>query len=127
MTQVKGASSGRAVRLWIPLHPDLKQALDALPNENLTFLMTQQGKPFSEAGFTNWFVDCAKAAGLPPKSTPHGLRKAAASMLAEAGASASQIAAITGHRTLKEVERYTASADQKRLALGAMAALTDKN
>ena len=50
----------------------------------------------------------------------HGLRKAAARRLAEAGCSASEIAAITGHRTLAEVERYTRAADQERLARQAM-------
>lgn len=39
---------------------------------------------------------------------------------AEAGCSAHQIAAITGHRTLSEVERYTRAADQERLAVAAM-------
>jgi hypothetical protein len=48
------------------------------------------------------------------------LRKAAARRLAEAGCTALQIAAITGHRTLKEVSRYTAAADQERLARDAV-------
>src|SRR5262249_34013663 len=34
--------------------------------------------------------------------------------------SASEIAAITGHKTLAEVERYTRAADQERLARQAM-------
>jgi Phage integrase family len=55
-------------------------------------------------------------AGLPDRCKPHGLRKAAARRLAEAGCSASEIAAITGHKTLAEVERYTRAADQVRLA-----------
>lgn len=37
----------------------------------------------------------------------HDLRKAAARRLAEAGCSANEIAAITGHKTLEEVGRYT--------------------
>jgi integrase len=37
----------------------------------------------------------------------HGLRKAAARPLAEAGCTTHEIAAITGHKTLSEVERYT--------------------
>ncbi len=55
-------------------------------------------------------------AGLPARCKAHGLRKAAARRLAEAGCSASEIAAITGHKTLAEVERYTRAADQERLA-----------
>jgi enterobacteria phage integrase len=60
------------------------------------------------------------AAGLPKRCKAHGLRKAAARRLAEAGCSASEIAAITGHKTLAEVERYTRAADQERLARQAM-------
>ena len=42
------------------------------------------------------------------------LNKAKARCLAEIGCSAHQIAAITGHATLKEIERYTRAADRKR-------------
>jgi integrase len=56
-----------------------------------------------------------------PHCTFHGLRKAAASRLAEAGATVHEIAAITGHATLKEIERYTKTADRKRLAAKAIA------
>ena len=45
----------------------------------------------------------------------HGLRKAAARRLAEAGCTANEIAAVTGHKTLAEVERYTRAVDQERL------------
>lgn len=51
-----------------------------------------------------------------PHCTAHGLRKAAARRLAHAGASAHEIAAITGHESLREVERYTTAANEKRLA-----------
>jgi integrase len=83
--------------------------------------MTAQGRPFSGPGFSNWFAESAAKAGLPAHSSPHGLRKAASRWLAEAGATAFEIAAITGHASLKEVERYTKSASQKRLAATAMA------
>ncbi|MGB0057667.1 MAG: hypothetical protein WBQ20_13130, partial [Methyloceanibacter sp.] len=36
------------------------------------------------------------------------------------GRSAMEIAALTGHQTLKEVERYTRAADRKRMAIKAM-------
>jgi integrase len=65
--------------------------------------------------------------GLPKQSSPHGLRKAASRWLAEAGATAFEIAAITGHASLKEVERYTKSASQKRLAATAMARIGNKS
>jgi integrase len=56
----------------------------------------------------------------------HGLRKAAARRLAEAGCTEKEIAAVTGHTTLKEVARYTRAADQKLLAAGAVAKLTEQ-
>jgi len=40
--------------------------------------------------------------------------------LAEAAATAHEIKAVTGHKTLAEVTRYTAAADQERLAQTAM-------
>ena len=55
------------------------------------------------------------AAGLPQCSS-HGLRKAAGMRMAELGCSTNEIAAILGHDILKEVERYTKAARQKRLA-----------
>jgi integrase len=69
----------------------------------------------------------AKAAGLPPECMPHGLRKAQMRRLAEGGPSAKQIAAISGHKSLHEIERYTAAADQKRLSRGAIAKLKPGN
>lgn len=79
--------------------------------------MTQAGQPFASGNaFYNWFKDCAIKAGVQAKLGPHGLRKAAARRLAEAGCTPSEIQAITGHNTLSEVERYTREANQKLLA-----------
>lgn len=47
-------------------------------------------------------------------------RFAAARRLAEAGCSANEIAAITGHASLEEVARYTKAAEQRKLARSAM-------
>ncbi|WP_075216040.1 site-specific integrase [Mongoliimonas terrestris] len=109
-------------RLQIRIHPELQAAMGAMPSTNLTFLVTELGKPFSPAGFGNWFRERCNEAGLPHCSA-HGLRKAASRRLAEAGCTNQQIKAITGHKTDKEVARYTAAADQVRLADQAMDAL----
>jgi integrase len=105
--------------LLIPIHPELAKALAAAPRTNMTFLVTERGKPFTRAGFGNWFRDRCNEAGLPQCSA-HGLRKAAATRLANAGCSTDQIKAITGHKALSEVARYTRAADQQRLARQAM-------
>jgi integrase len=110
-------------RLAIPVHSELQRALDASPADNMTFLVAKGGKPFSPAGFTNWFRDCVKEAGLPDNCSPHGLRKAASRRLAEAGCSPHQIMAVTGHKGLKEVVIYTAAANQEQLARDAMATI----
>jgi integrase len=107
------------VELVIPIDPNLQVILDATPTDHLTLLTTVFGKPFTSAGFGNWFREQCNAAGLPHCSA-HGLRKAAARRLAEAGCTEHQIGAITGHTSLREIVRYTRAADQKRLAVAAM-------
>jgi integrase len=106
--------------LEIPVLPELQAVLDANPGNHLTFLCTEQGQPFTPAGFGSWFRRRCVEAGLPKGTSAHGLRKAACRRLAEAGCTAHQIAAISGHLSLSEVQRYTKSADQARLAREAM-------
>lgn len=113
-------------RLTIALHPDLQEILARWPRTHVAILTTAFGKPFSVAGFGNMMHDAIRAAGLPSRCVSHGLRKAAARRLAEAGCSEKQIAAVTGHRTLKEVARYTRAADQERLAAQAVDKLTER-
>ena len=48
------------------------------------------------------------------------MRKAGATIAANNGASAHQLMAIFGWDTIKEAEKYTAKADQRRLAESAM-------
>jgi integrase len=102
-------------RLRLPIHPELHAVLVKTDTE-LTFLVTAEGQPFTAAGFGNWFSSACDAAGLPKGCSAHGLRKAAARRLAEAGCTVHQIASITGHKTLKEVAHYAAAADQELLA-----------
>jgi integrase len=85
----------------------------------MTFLVTEFGKPFTAAGFGNWFRERCNEAGLRHCSA-HGLRKAASRRLAEHGCTVHEVAAITGHASLREVQRYTKGADQKRLATSAV-------
>ena len=107
--------------LIIPLHPDLAELIDAEPTGRETFLATEKGAPFTANGFYMRFTSWVEAAGLPAGRSPHGLRKAAARRMADAGCTAHQIGAITGHKTLAEVQRYTRAADQARLARDAIA------
>lgn len=105
--------------LEIPVTSTLADTIANSPTGDLTYLVTEYGKPFTAAGFGNWFRARCNEADLPQCSA-HGLRKAAAAKLAEAGATTQEIMAITGHESLAEIERYTKSADQRRRAASAM-------
>lgn len=106
----------------IPLHPDLAASIAASKLGNMTFLITEYGKPFTANGFGNKFKDWCRQADLPHCSA-HGVRKATSTALAEAGATPHEIMAVTGHQTLEEVERYTRAANRSRTADAAMAKL----
>jgi integrase len=111
----------------IPLHPDFIASLDALPTRNMTFLLTEYGKPFTPDGFGNWFRDRVVEAGLPKGLSSHGLRKAACRRLAEAGCTANEIMSISGHKNLKEVTTYTEAASRSALARRAMKAVWSRD
>ena len=105
--------------LLIPMHPELVLALTSVPRTNLTFLLNERGVPFSPAALGKWFRRQCDAAGLPHCSA-HGLRKAAATRMADAGCGMNQIRAVTGHKSLAQVEPYVRAADQRRLARQAL-------
>lgn len=106
--------------LVIPVHPDLAAIIAATPVGHLTLLVTVRGKSYGANDFSEMFRSWCDAAGLPQHCVFHGLRKAACTRLADAGCTAHEISAISGHKTLKEVERYTKGADQARLARAAL-------
>jgi integrase len=117
LIRVKQVKTG--AELLLPVVPQLQEIIAASSIGQMIFLMTQYGRPFGDDGFGHWFrAECIKA-GLPHCSA-HGLRKACARRLADAGCSQHEIAAITGHASLHEIVRYTKGANQKRLAMSAM-------
>jgi len=108
--------------LAIRAHRRLKAYLDALPKAALLFVVDAAGRPVDETTFSKEFRAALDAAGLEQLHF-HGLRHTAGRALAEAGCSAHEIQAITGHRTLQMVEHYTKAARQKRLASAAISKL----
>lgn len=131
------AYDGRAIRLVqgktgaalvIPAHPTLKAELDTWKRDAAsTHILTGiRGRPWIGTHLSQSLGRALVAIGLPPGLNVHGLRKAAAARLADAGCSTHEIAAITGHRTLAMVALYTASADQERLAGAAISRLERK-
>jgi integrase len=115
--QFKGRNR-KPKRLVLPILPALQKIIDASPCGHMTFLMNDLGRPFTDAGFGNWFRDRCLEAGVPGRA--HGLRKAGATIAAENGATASQLQAIFGWSSLRMASRYTEAADQERMAEAAM-------
>ena len=100
----------------IPVIPDLQAALDAMPvTDHLAFLTTEAGQPFTAAGFGGWFRERCDEAGLQHCSA-HGLRKAAATRLADRGATEHQLMAWFGWTSSREAERYTRRVNRKSLS-----------
>jgi integrase len=97
---------------WLPVLADIVERSRC---GSLTFLETAHGKPFTANGFGNWFRDRCDDAGLP-QCTPHGLKKIAATLAAENGATASQLMAMFDWTTISQAKVYTDAADRKRLA-----------
>ena len=117
--------------LWVPVHPRLRAALDEERQHatGLFIIADAKGRPFwaPEYGarlqrqrlywerFNRWQIKV-----LGKAYPPHGLRKSAAARLAEAGCTAHEIMAVTGHRSLQQAEHYTRQADRARNAQAAM-------
>jgi integrase len=118
------ARKGTTNELLIPIHPALARALQAGPVVGMQHIITDaRGRPLRS--LTELIEKAVKRAGLPSRCVAHGLRKAALRRLAEHGGTTKEIAAVSGHRSLSEIERYTARADQVRLADSAIAKLSD--
>ena len=114
------------VLIDIPIHKDLRRRLEGVSQEQETFLQTRFGRERSANGLGVLMRDWCDAVideddnPVLDECTPHGLRKACARRLAESGATPHEIMAVTGHKTLSEVERYTQKASRSGLADRAM-------
>lgn len=116
--RLKQSKTSSAVN--VPIVPPLREALDAGPIGKVLVLENAQGDAFSAKGFYNLMRRACDKAGLPHCSA-HGLRKAAARRLREAGCSDDEGMAITGHKTVREYRRYAGDTGNAERADSAMA------
>ncbi len=123
-TQRKGRHR-KPKQLALPILPVLQRIIDASPCGDLTYLVNNLSRPFTDAGFGNRFRDWCDQADLPNCSA-HGLRKAGATIAANNGATSRQLMAIFGWDSIKMAEHYTQAADQERLAESAMHLLDNR-
>jgi integrase len=113
------------VTVTLPILPDLRIALDAVPAGQMLFVQTQAGQAFSIKSAGQWFRSRCDEANVP--GSAHGLRKAAATRLADAGASEHQLMAVFGWKDPKEAAIYTREANRKRLAASALALISGQS
>lgn len=101
--------------LWIPFTPRLASVLESTPKAGLWIITSTNGKQMPEGTIDQRFRAVRKAVG-GEGYVIHGLRYTAAHELAAAGCTDAQIAAITGHKSVEMVAKYSRKVGQKVLA-----------
>jgi integrase len=108
-------------RVWreieIPVLNELQRVLDATPDKgDLAFLISDHGRPWASGdSFANRFREWCREAGIPHCS-PHGLRKAGATIAAENGATEAQLNAIYGWDDPRMAAHYTRKMNRRKVA-----------
>jgi integrase len=110
----------------IPAHPALIRAVKAGPSNGVYIVGDERGRPIIGDTLSKIIKRAVRQAKMPARCKAHGLRKAIQRVLAEHEATTKQMQAISGHKTLKEAERYSEAASQSRLAASAIARLPDE-
>lgn len=116
---VKQNKTGAVLEIMVA--PQLQAILDKLPKTGEYIIRSKAGGLVTGPSFRNMLKRVTRSVGVDAPF--HGLRKTVGSRLAEKGKSASQIAAILGHRTLKMAALYTQQADSKKLIASAVTSL----
>jgi hypothetical protein len=76
------------VEVPVIILPILQTTLDAGPCGDLTFIVGENGRPLTKESFGKQFKAACKAAGVP--GSAHGVRKRAATRMADNGATEAQ-------------------------------------
>lgn len=107
----------------IPMLPPLWHATRAVTVVGPAYVLGKRGAPYRSAeSLRNQVRRWCDDAGLPDRSS-HGIRKAVAALMAEAGATQHQIMAVMAHTEAKTSEIYTRGASRRALAADGIAAL----
>ena len=108
----------------ITMQPALRTVIEATPITGLTaFLVTEGGQPFTPSRLSDQFRKWCNQAGVPPQYHLHGLRHTMGKVLAEHGASPSEIGSVLGHADVKSSLHYARDAERQVMARQAMARL----
>lgn len=112
-----------AARLWVACPEFLRKYLDNLPRRGRFIIAQSLHKGVAKRTIQQRVMAVREQIGAQA-FVIHGWRYTAAVHLAEAGASDSEIQAVTGHKTLEMVKKYRSQANQKRLSQAAQARRT---
>lgn len=111
------ATEKNGTPVTIPMLTVLQRTLLAGPRGRETWIIGAHGKPFVKEAFGNAFSEAARAAGVPKSA--HGVRKIAATIAAENGATEAELDAIFGWTGGRMSAHYTRNANRARLAKNA--------
>lgn len=110
--------SSTAEIAYFAVDAELREALDAGPTGDLTFIVGAEGKPLTKESFGNMFRDACNDAGVP--GSAHGLRKARATYAADNGATEAELDAMFGWKRGSGTSAiYTQRVNRERLAMAA--------
>ena len=111
--------SKTGVDVAIPAVSPLREALATAPRRAITILTNTRGRPWTPNSFRAQFHKTRSTAGIE-RLTFHDLRGTCLTMLAEAGCTEAEIAAISGHKTTSRsaMDGYLSRTEQ--LATSAM-------
>ncbi|MFV0256704.1 MAG: tyrosine-type recombinase/integrase [Candidatus Liberibacter solanacearum] len=88
--------------------------LEITPTGRETFIVNRDKEKMHAQQFSLWFSNKARQAGI--KKSAHGVRKLSATVSAESGATAHELMAVYGWKSISQAEVYTKGAD--RIELG---------
>lgn len=110
--------------VFVPCHSELTAYLDRWREgtNSLFMIHREDGQRYTKSRFGQLFREERHKLGLD-EYVFHGLRKTASSRMAEAGCTDREIMAVTGHKTVEMVSKYTRKADQRRRASAAIVKL----
>lgn len=98
----------------MPVLTVLQRTLLAGPRGRSTWIVGKRGGSFVKEAFGDSFSEAARAAGV--EKSAHGVRKIAATVAAENGATEAELDAIFGWSGGRMASQYTRSANRARLA-----------
>lgn len=102
--EYKPYTKERDVR-YLPLHPEVRKALLALPRQLSGWVFTSNGKPLTQCMVSHYWRRAARRAGIKI-SCYEGTRHSLASQAINRGVSERKIGDFLGHKVLTSTRRY---------------------